>query len=91
MVQNLSFRFFSVIASGFKLPHPLSCGLSQGSVLGPTFLNKYTTPLISTLISSWSLNHHIYADDTQIFISFVPKTFITSISQLQDTISDIPS
>ena len=32
-----------------------------------------------------SLNHHIYADDTQIFISFAPKTFTTAITQLQDT------
>ena len=50
----------------------------------------YTTPL-STLISSRSLNHHLYADDTQIFISFAPKTFTTTITQLQDTIFDISS
>ena len=50
----------------------------------------YTTSL-STLISSWSLNHHLYANDTQIFISLAPKTFITSVSQLQDVISDISS
>ena len=45
----------------------------------------------STLISSRSLNHHLYADDTKIFISFAPKTFTTEITQLQDTISDISS
>ena len=50
----------------------------------------YITPL-STLISSRSLNHHLYADDTQIFISFAPKTITTAITQLQDTISDISS
>ena len=50
----------------------------------------YTTPL-STLISSRSLNHHLYADGTQIFLSFTPKTFTTAIIQLQDTISDISS
>ena len=50
----------------------------------------YTTPL-STLISSRSLNCHLYADDTQIFISLAPKTFTTAITQLQDTISDISS
>ena len=49
-----------------------------------------TTPL-STLISSRSLNHHLYADDTQIFISFIPRTFTTTITQLPDTISDISS
>ena len=50
----------------------------------------YITPL-STLISSRSLNHHLYSDDTQIFISFAHKTFTTEITQLQDTISNISS
>ena len=50
----------------------------------------YSTPL-NTLISSRSLNHHLYADDTQIFISFIPKAFTTAITQLQDTICDISS
>ena len=57
----------------------------------PYPIHMYATPL-STLISSRSLNHHLYADDTQIFFySFAPKTFITAISQLQHTISDISS
>ena len=50
------------------------------------------TPHLSALSSHpWSLNHHLYADDTEIFISFAPKTFTTTITQLQDTISDISS
>ena len=32
----------------------------------------YATPL-STLILSMSLNHHLYADDTQLFLSFHPS------------------
>ena len=87
----LTSRFFSVLVSGFgSPPYRLSCGLPQGSVLGPILFNMYTTPL-STLISSRSLNHHLYADNTQIFISFPPKTITTAITKLQDTISDISS
>ena len=36
-------------------------------------LQLYTTPF-STLISSRSLNQHLYADGIYIFISFAPKT-----------------
>ena len=35
----------------------------MGSVLGPMLFTLYTTPL------SFHINHYMYADDTQIYIS----------------------
>src|SRR6218665_2856275 len=48
----------------------------------------YTTPL-SHLIKSSSVDHHLYADDTQLFISFSPASFFTSIAQLLSVVNQI--
>ena len=50
----------------------------------------YTTPL-STLISSCSLNHHLYADDTQLFLSFPPTHFDSNIGHLHNALNQISS
>ena len=67
-----------------------TCGVPQGSLLGPILFNLYTTPL-STIISSSTISHLLYADDTQLFISFIPKQYSAAISNLQSTVSLISS
>ena len=56
----------------------------------PSSFNLYTTPL-SSLISASSISHLLYADDTQLFISLVPKNFSSAINNLQSTITLISS
>jgi len=50
-----------------------------------------TPPLSVLFISSLSLNHHLYADDTQLFFSFYPSVFDCSITQLQHSLQQISS
>ena len=59
-------------------------------LLGHLLFVLYTTPL-NTLISSLSLNHHLYADDTQLFFSFYLSDLESSITHLQNALQQISS
>jgi len=68
--SHLSSRSFHVkcdnIINNLSSFHTSSCGVPRGSFLGPLLFIMYTTPL-STLISFLSLDHYLYADNTQLF------------------------
>ena len=65
-------------------------GVPQGSVLGPVSFNLYTTPIANIMIDH-SMPYHVYADDTQLYMSFRIGSHSTAAAKIEKCVSEIKS
>ena len=68
----------------------LSFGVPQDSVLGPLLFTLYTTPL-SSLVSRHAIPHHLYADDSQLYVSLSSGDSAATLNGLQPFLASVQS
>lgn len=66
---------------------PLSCGVPQGSVLGPLLFSLYLLPL-GSILRKHGISFHFYADDSQLYVP-LGKGGVHSVGLLLECLSDI--
>ena len=84
----LSFRTQSVLVGHASTPSALTCGVPQGSVLGPLLFTLYTQSL-SAVICQSGHSYHFFADDSQLHNSSTPSDFPVLVHSLKDCIEDV--
>ena len=76
------------VKSGVSEVETITTGVPQGTVLGPLLFNAYIAPL-TTLLQKHNIHHHLYADDTQLYITFPPTDHTQALARMEACVQDV--
>jgi hypothetical protein len=76
------------INSASSVHVPLTTGFPQGSVIGPFGFKPYTKP-ITAIAAKHGVSIHLYADDTQLYVSCDPDNIESATACMEACIEEI--
>ena len=79
------------VLGNYSSVHPLKYGVPQGSVAGPPIFTLYSKP-VTAILRRFNVAYHVYADDTQLYVSYDPKVpgdFEAAQRRLSDCIAEV--
>ena len=76
------------VKSSLSEVNNIMTGVPQGSVLGPILFNAYIAPL-AKLLHQHNMQHHLYADDTQLYVTFPPTDHMQALPRMEACIQEV--
>ena len=80
--------FYLMFSAYYSRVETITTGVPQGTVLGPLLFNAYIAPL-TTLLQKHNIHHHLYTDDTQLYITFPPIDHTQAHARMEACVQDV--